>query len=723
MSESVYAGLTSQTIDIFLADSSSTTGGGLTGLAYNSSGLTCYYRKGATGSATSISLATQSVGGAWSSGGFVEIDSTNMPGVYRLDIPNAVVDSAGFVTIFIQGAENLVPTALRVDCRPLPADIKQILTDSQSATDLKSLVDTDFESRTLPSGDYFNWSEDSDLSSIESYIDGRTVPSGDYYNPSEDSVNIGSILGTSLTESNTGDLSNNVSQFFDVNPTTTNTVDDVGGSSLTVQNIVDGVWDENINNHLSTNSAGETLKYSNYVVESGTVEEYSSPLSTVFTSNLSPGTSNYYVDTLLSFISGSLSGQSRPVKEFLNTAGLFSFDEGFTSAPSSGDVFIIERSHIHSTTQLAREVWGWENESPIAGTYGYKLLDIPNNSEFNAKTLPSGDYFQWEDADFTDLENYIEGRTLPSGDYNSGSSGGDATSANQDIIISLLNYESGVVDNIYEDTNELQQNQGQWLTVDISGLATTTQLNSRTLPSGEYFNSSEDDVNVDFSSLTTLIQDIPTNSEFNARTLPSGDYFQWTDADFTTLESYIQERTLPSGDYFNSTEDVVTADFSSLTTLIQDIPTNNEFNARTLPSGDYFNPSEDNITVDNSSLETLITNRTLPSGDYFNVSEDEITVDLSSITALLNDIPTNSEFQARTLPSGEYLSSNDIGDLVIETEGNYTIQQALSIMLSVLAGQSSGSGLIFKTPNGNATRLIAVVDEDRNRTSMTVNPS
>lgn len=126
MSESIYAGLTSQSIDIFLADSSSTTGGGLTGLVYNSSGLTCYYRKGATGSATALTLATQTVGGSWSSGGFVEVDSTNMPGIYRLDLPNAAVDTEGFITIFFRGATNLVPTALRIDCRALPTDTKKI---------------------------------------------------------------------------------------------------------------------------------------------------------------------------------------------------------------------------------------------------------------------------------------------------------------------------------------------------------------------------------------------------------------------------------------------------------------------------------------------------------------------------------------------------------------------------------------------------------------------
>ena len=125
MSEYVYAGETSQTIDLFLQDSSSTTGQGLSGLVFNSAGLVASYRKGATGSRAALSLATQTVGGAWSSGGFVEIDATNMKGVYRLDLPNVAVDTEGFVTLFLYGATNLLPTALRIDCRALPVDVKK----------------------------------------------------------------------------------------------------------------------------------------------------------------------------------------------------------------------------------------------------------------------------------------------------------------------------------------------------------------------------------------------------------------------------------------------------------------------------------------------------------------------------------------------------------------------------------------------------------------------
>ena len=125
MSEYVFAGLTSQSIDILIQDSSSTTGAGLGGLLFNSAGLVASYRKGATGARVAITLATQTVGGAWSSAGFVEIDATHLKGVYRFDIPNAAVDTEGFATLYFYGATNMLPTALRIDCRPLPADVRK----------------------------------------------------------------------------------------------------------------------------------------------------------------------------------------------------------------------------------------------------------------------------------------------------------------------------------------------------------------------------------------------------------------------------------------------------------------------------------------------------------------------------------------------------------------------------------------------------------------------
>lgn len=61
--------------------------------------------------------------------------------------------------------------------------------------------------------------------------------------------------------------------------------------------------------------------------------------------------------------------------------------------------------------------------------------------------------------------------------------------------------------------------------------------------------------------------------------------------------------------------------------------------------------------------------------------------------------------------------------IVVETEGSYTIAQALSIILAAAAGRSSNNGLTFATPNNAATRIAATVDGSNNRTGMTLTPS
>jgi len=93
----------------------SNSGTALTGLVYNSSGLTAYYVR--PGSApTAISLSTQTTSGSYSSGGFVAVDNTNMPGLYRIDIPNAVFNSGvDEATIYLRGAGNMNP--LRIEYR------------------------------------------------------------------------------------------------------------------------------------------------------------------------------------------------------------------------------------------------------------------------------------------------------------------------------------------------------------------------------------------------------------------------------------------------------------------------------------------------------------------------------------------------------------------------------------------------------------------------------
>ena len=88
-------GSTSQSIELYL---------GATGLTASTAGLSARYNRTRTAS-VSIPLIARTIAQAWTSGGFAEVDATNMPGVYRLDLPDAALAAgADDVTIVVRGA-------------------------------------------------------------------------------------------------------------------------------------------------------------------------------------------------------------------------------------------------------------------------------------------------------------------------------------------------------------------------------------------------------------------------------------------------------------------------------------------------------------------------------------------------------------------------------------------------------------------------------------------
>jgi hypothetical protein len=105
---------TDVTLNIFIQDSRSATGAGLTGLVYNTSSLVCYYAR-ERAAAAALSLATQTTTGAHSDGGFVEIDATNMPGAYRLDLSDAIcATGVNSALVMLKGAANMVPLVIEI---------------------------------------------------------------------------------------------------------------------------------------------------------------------------------------------------------------------------------------------------------------------------------------------------------------------------------------------------------------------------------------------------------------------------------------------------------------------------------------------------------------------------------------------------------------------------------------------------------------------------------
>jgi hypothetical protein len=120
---SILAGATSVSVNLFVQNSSSTTGAGLTAIAPAAgsllTGTKCYYTfAGANAASTQIVLTVlATVGAAYSSGGIVTIDDTNLPGVVRLDLPNAVLAAAKgrSVLVMLSGGTNMAPCVLEIE--------------------------------------------------------------------------------------------------------------------------------------------------------------------------------------------------------------------------------------------------------------------------------------------------------------------------------------------------------------------------------------------------------------------------------------------------------------------------------------------------------------------------------------------------------------------------------------------------------------------------------
>jgi len=109
-------GQTSNILEVFIRNSGNVTGAGLTGLGNGTAGLTAFYhRNTAAAPGTSISIANMTVG-TFASGGFREVDSGNMAGVYQFCPPDAAFASgAQSVTVLLAGAANMAPVVVEID--------------------------------------------------------------------------------------------------------------------------------------------------------------------------------------------------------------------------------------------------------------------------------------------------------------------------------------------------------------------------------------------------------------------------------------------------------------------------------------------------------------------------------------------------------------------------------------------------------------------------------
>lgn len=117
-------GSTSQSIELFL---------GTTGLTASTTGLSARYNRTRSAS-VSIPLVARTITQAWTAGGFAEVDSTGMPGVYRLDLPNeALLSGADDVTIIVRGASGTNGAVITISLKYSLLDMSQSVPTSNTA--------------------------------------------------------------------------------------------------------------------------------------------------------------------------------------------------------------------------------------------------------------------------------------------------------------------------------------------------------------------------------------------------------------------------------------------------------------------------------------------------------------------------------------------------------------------------------------------------------------
>lgn len=363
----IIAGDTDQTIYVRLRDSA--TGLAKTGLAYNSAGAVCsYVLPGAARAA--ITLATQTVTGAHSDGGFVEVDATNCKGLYRLDLPDAAIASGKFSLISIE-FDGIIEETVIVPLTLRKSNVIQLSDDATAANNAEAFFDGTGYAGT------------NNVIPTVTTLTGHTPQTGDSYAI----VNSGTHGNAALKT-----LIDTIDNIIDTEfPALVTTIGTPAGASIAAD--------------IAANFTSIEIIRNSLVVGSGTVND-ASATTTAFNTDLTQA-NDYWNDVLLVFDSGALTGQVRPVLDFANTNGRITLDEALTAAPANGATFRLVANHIHPTTQIAdaildRSASGHTTNSTLGaiindwedgGRLDLLVDDLPTTAEFEARTLVAANYF------------------------------------------------------------------------------------------------------------------------------------------------------------------------------------------------------------------------------------------------------------------------------------------------------------------------------------------
>ena len=292
-------------------DASSTSPGEpVTGLLFSdieTGGSASYVRQGAARSDLTI-ITLASANAAHSDGGFILVDDTNMPGLYRCDYPDAAfatgVDQV-FLQIVVASANNAVAAPILVD---IDDNVDQTADHAAGIADIPTVAE--FNARTLATADYFD--------------------------PAVDAV----ATVTTLTNK-TG---------FSLAATG---LDAIVSTATGMVEIAKSIWDRVLTGatHNIATSAGRRVRE---VIDSVVIFSDTAQASTANTITLSTGASSVdgtYDPSTVAIVGGTGAGQTRLILQYEGATRIATVDRNWKVAPDGTSVFTINshpgREHVN----------------------------------------------------------------------------------------------------------------------------------------------------------------------------------------------------------------------------------------------------------------------------------------------------------------------------------------------------------------------------------------
>lgn len=316
MKRKLAAGLTSATIPIFVRDTTSTTGAGLSGLTSSTSGLVAEYRRQGASAWTAITLSAGTLG-TWSSGGFVADGA--LGGAYEVGIPDAALASgARWVAIRFRSAANMLPVLVEIEL-----DVVNYQSASAFITGVNSLAPpTNWNLAVIDASGRVDVSK----------MTGTALTARDI----GASVLLSAGTGTGQLDFTSGVVKANLVQILAT--ALTETAGQIAGAFRTFFNVASPVHTTASVNQTGDAFAGTTLLLSALAPYFSTVNDAAA--TTISFVTALTGTADLSGARIV-FTAGSLKGVYRTIATHNTTTGAMTFLSAFSSAPANGATFAV----------------------------------------------------------------------------------------------------------------------------------------------------------------------------------------------------------------------------------------------------------------------------------------------------------------------------------------------------------------------------------------------